>query len=437
MSQELIQSWGRIGSWPHDLIFLNGAIHQLPSFARNIKGLPYGNGRSYGDVCLNPGGGLWNTSALDKFSSFDLKTGVLACEAGVFLGDIQSLAIPRGWILPVSPGTQFVTVGGAIANDVHGKNHHRKATFGNHLKKIELLRTDGSYIECSPNLHSELFYATIGGLGLTGVILKAYIQLMPVESSCLESESIPFRGVREFMELSDASEQDWEYTVSWIDCLSGRSPDGIFLRANHSARANQDNRIANLKHHMMMPCTPPFSLVNKFTLRPFNFLYKNFHKLKPSRQIVDYQSFFYPLDIIVDWNKIYGPRGFYQYQSVIPRLSSIDAIENMLTEISSCGVGSFLAVLKTFSYQKSLGMLSFAQPGLTLALDFPNKGEVTSKLFGRLDAIVAEAGGRLYPAKDMMMSRSMFEAGYPRLKDFLPYRDPGISSSFSKRVMGF
>lgn len=434
MNIEFIHSWGRVGTWPHDVKVLESPNDQLTTFSEGISGLPYGNGRSYGDVCLNPGAGLWKIKSLDNFINFDDKTGLLCCEAGVLLGDIQSLMVPRGWILPVSPGTQFVTVGGAIANDVHGKNHHSKGSFGNHIRKIELLRTDGSRVECGPDLEPELFFATIGGLGLTGIIIRTYIQLMPVNSPWIESEAIPFKGISEFLDLSDSSENDWEYTVSWIDCLSGKDVEGIFFRANHSS---SEKNIDSINRHFAIPFTPPLSLVNEFTLKPFNFIYKNLQKLKRRHHNVHYQSFFYPLDNIIDWNRMYGPKGFYQYQSVIPRTASVDATENMLNEIAHSGTGSFLAVLKTFGMSKSLGMLSFARPGLTLALDFPNEGEKTFNLFNRLDAIVKEAGGRLYPAKDMLMSKDMFESGYPEFKEFQNYRDPGISSAFSRRVMGY
>lgn len=434
MTQGSIESWGRMGRWPHKLSYLANRSDSLPSFGQDIRALAYGNGRSYGDVCLNPDGGLWITSGLTKFISFSQDTGLMSCESGLMLKDIQSLVIPRGWILPVTPGTQRLTVGGAVANDIHGKNHHVKASFGNHVRRIKLLRTDGSSIQCSRELEPELFYATIGGLGLTGVIVEVEIQLAPVLSPWLETETIPYSGVEEFLSLADRSESGWEYTVSWIDCLSARKARGIFMRGNHSQNNYFDKPT---ERELKMPLTPPFSLVNKMTLTPFNYLYRKLEESKAGPSHAHYASFFYPLDNLTNWNKMYGPSGFYQYQSVVPRASGVEAIEGMLEAISKSGMGSFLAVLKTFGSPKSLGMLSFPEPGITLALDFPNQGDKTLKLFDRLDAIVREAGGRLYPAKDARMSRSMFEAGYPRLNEFLAYRDAGISSAFSRRVMGY
>jgi len=399
-----------------------------------MKALAHGNARSYGDVCLNPDGGLWLTSGLNKFISFNQDTGLMSCEAGLLLKDIQSLAIPRGWILPVTPGTQLSTVGGAIANDIHGKNHHDKGSFGNHVKRIKLLKTDGSTIECRRELEPEFFFATIGGLGLTGVIVEVEIQLARVSSPWMETEIISYAGIEEFLLLADSSESEWEYTVSWIDCLSGKKASGIFMRANHSQK-NYD--ASPTKRELEMPFTPPFSLVNKMTLKPFNYLYRRLQESKAGPGRAHYESFFYPLVNLIDWNKMYGPKGFYQYQSVVPRDLGAEALEDMLVAISKSGIGSFLAVLKTFGSPRPLGMLSFPKPGITLALDFPNQGDKTLKLFDRLDAIVKEAGGRLYPAKDARMSRSMFEAGYPRLNEFLAFRDTGISSAFSRRVMGY
>ena len=423
-----------MGRSPHDLSYITDRSEPLPLFSQNIKALAYGNGRSYGDVCLNPDGGLWLTSGLNKFISFNQHTGIICCESGLLLKDIQSLMIPRGWILPVTPGTQLSSVGGAVANDIHGKNHHVKGSFGNHVKRIKLLRTDGSSIECTKDLQPELFSATIGGLGLTGVIVEVEIQLARVSGSWLETESISYTGIAEFLSLADSSENGWEYTVSWIDCLSGKKARGIFMRANHSHKNYGDTPS---RRELKMPMTLPFSLVNKMTLKPFNYFYRKLQESKAGSKHAHYESFFYPLDNLGDWNRMYGPRGFYQYQSVVPRHSGADAIEEMLDEISKSGIGSFLAVLKTFGSPKSLGMLSFPKPGLTLALDFPNHGDKTLELFDRLDAIVKKAGGRLYPAKDARMSRGMFEVGYPRLNEFLAFRDTGISSAFSRRVMGY
>jgi FAD/FMN-containing dehydrogenase len=389
-------------------------------------------GRSYGDVCLNPEGTLWVTTGLDHFIAFDQSAGRLVCEAGVLLRDIQRLVIPRGWILPVTPGTQLVTVGGAIANDVHGKNHHVLGSFGDHVQRLTLIRTDGDVIQCGPRERQDWFAATVGGLGLTGVITQAEIQLRRVPGPWLETETVPYANLGEFFRLADDSDAGWEHTVSWIDCITGGGR-GLLMRGNPT---HAQDRTAPQGRKLTMPIVPPVSLVNRLSLRPFNMAYYHLKKWRAGRAIMHYEPFFYPLDNLLEWNRMYGPKGFFQYQSVVPREVGQDAVQAMLKAIARSGEGSFLAVLKTFGNRQPVGMLSFPQPGVTLALDFPNHGERTQKLFERLDAIVLEAKGRIYPAKDARMPKELFEAGYPRLREFMKYRDPGISSSLSRRLMG-
>lgn len=425
-----VSSWGRLAAPLHDVRVL--ARDELPVqlAATPSPGLAYGMGRSYGDVCLNPGGILWRTAALDRLLAFDERTGRLCCEPGVLLRDIQRVMIPRGWALPVTPGTQIVTVGGAIANDVHGKNHHVRGSFGDHVLSLTLLRTDGRRIVCGPDQDSDWFAATVGGAGLTGLVVQAELQLQRVPGPWLATETIPYADPGEFFALADASEADWEYTVSWIDCLS-RNGRGIFMRANPM----QSDTPEPAPRQRRMPFTPPISAVNKLSLTLFNEAYFRAQQWRAGSTRSHYQGFFYPLDNLLEWNRMYGPRGFYQYQCVVPRASGADAIRAMLDAIRRDGNGSFLAVLKTFGDRTAPGMLSFPRDGVTLALDFPNRPG-TEALFERLDAIVAAAGGRLYMAKDARMPRALFEAGYPRLAEFLPYRDAGISSALSRRLMG-
>jgi FAD/FMN-containing dehydrogenase len=429
-----IMSWGRLSNDEHLIIPLQdrSITPSLIQQGGNAPAIAFGMGRSYGDVSLNPNGPLWLTTGLNHFISFNESTGRLVCEAGVLLKDIQQHFIARGWSLPVTPGSQMVTVGGAIANDVHGKNHHLLGSFGDHVLRIHLVRTTGEEIECSPQQNPEWFAATVGGLGLTGVIVCSEIQLRPTVGPWLDTESIPYANLSEFFLLADSSEKDWEHTVSWVDCMSSKGR-GIFMRANPS-KIGEDNHAQ--KPNKKMPFVPPFSLVNRLTLRPFNASYYSIHKLRSGKRTLHYEPFFYPLDKLLEWNRIYGPKGFYQYQSVVPRDVGFDATQAMLKEIKKSGEGSFLAVLKTFGNRKSLGMLSFPEPGVTLALDFPNNESSTHALFQRLDAIVRESRGRLYPAKDARMPRELFITGYPRLNEFLQYRDPGISSSLSRRLMG-
>tara|TARA_R110001583_G_scaffold195527_1_gene375370 strand:- start:7029 stop:8324 length:1296 start_codon:yes stop_codon:yes gene_type:complete len=428
-----VSSWGNLSRDKHDVHVISRNRNCNNSFQPSSKGICFGLGRSYGDVCLNPGGFLWGMSSIDRILDFDPTSGILRCEAGMLLRDIQQFMVKRGWMLSATPGTQFVTVGGAIANDVHGKNHHVLGSFGDSVISLTLLRSDGEIIICSSDKNSEWLASTIGGIGLTGMILEATIQLRSVSGPWLDTETIPFSNLNEFFELSESSEMHWQQCVSWIDCLSG-SGRGLFNRGNDSLAVSgpipSDSKVS-------IPFTPPVSMVNSLSLKAFNMAYFNKGKMCAGNVIQHYQSFFYPLDNIKHWNRMYGPKGFYQYQSVTPLEDGEYIIQAMLNEISRSGSGSFLAVLKTFGDRQSKGLMSFPQPGVTLALDFPRKGVETDKLFTRLDAIVAEAKGRLYLAKDARMPKKLFEAGYPNLEEFLKYRDPGMSSAMSRRLMGF
>jgi FAD/FMN-containing dehydrogenase len=424
-----VHSWGRLGDFDHQMIPLSDRRRVASQLRGDAAGLAFGMGRSYGDVCLNPGGVLWNTTMLDRFIRFDEINGQLQCEAGLLLRDVQRLIVPRGWMLPVVPGTQLATLGGAVANDIHGKNHHIAGSFGDHVIEIVLTRTDGSRHVLRPG--DARFAATIGGLGLTGVITELTLQLKRIQGPWLQVETQPYKNLTTFFDLADAAEADWEHTVSWIDCVAG-SGRGIFMRANHS---NLQQAAPKSGRSWRMPFVPPVSLVNTLTLKPFNQLYYQLKK-KQTTHLQYYENFFHPLDHLLEWNRMYGPRGFFQYQCVLPRAQGREGVQAMLKQISNAGEGSFLAVLKTFGERPSVGMLSFAQPGVTLALDFTNQGEKTHKLLASLDDIVRDARGRLYPAKDARMPRALFEAGYPRLQEFLSHRDPGISSAMSRRLMG-
>lgn len=432
-----VAAWGRLEQPLHRVTPLRDrhALDLQPASAE-APALPFGNGRSYGDACLNPGQRLWATRALDRFIAFDAATGVIACEAGVLLDEIIAAALPHGWFLPVTPGTRFATLGGAIANDVHGKNHHAAGTFGEHVLSLELARSDGSRRHCSRSENADWFAATIAGLGLTGVIVSARLQLLKVPGEWLATEVLPFDTLATFFALSRESEPHWAYHVAWVDCVHGGrgagDARGIFFRANHSGHDAPPPPV----RERSMPLTPPLSLVNRLSLRAFNSAYFRSHRLRGGPRLQHWRPFFYPLDGVRDWNRLYGPHGFYQHQCVLPRAVEEAAAAELLAAIRASGSGSFLAVLKTFGDRPSAGLLSFPMAGTTLALDFPNEGERTRALLARLDAIVGAAGGRIYPAKDAAMARALFEQGYPRLPEFLPYRDPGISSAMSRRLMG-
>lgn len=433
-------SWGRAHPQPQHLVGLPHRHAALPADGAHL--LPFGNGRSYGDSNLNSDGHLLAGRQLDRFIDFDPATGRLRCEAGVLLSEILRLIVPQGWFLPVTPGTQFVTVGGAIANDVHGKNHHLAGSFGNHVTAFELLRSDGSRRVCSPTEHADWFAATIGGLGLTGLITWAEIQLRRVANPYVDSETLRFGCLEEFFELSLASEADFEYTVSWIDCAfdGKRLGRGLFNRANHAPPQIDPSLIPKglpatvTERALKVPLTPPLSLINSLSLKSFNTLYYNRQRAPSVRAIQHYRPFFYPLDALLEWNRIYGPRGFYQYQCAIPPEHALDATRQLLQAIARSGMGSFLAVLKQFGTPPSRGLLSFPMPGTTLALDFPNQGPRLHRLFAELDAIVQRSGGRLYPAKDGRMGPAVFQSGYARWRDFQSFIDPRFSSDFWRRV---
>lgn len=428
-----IESWGRYPKLPQQAIYADWTDQLSSLQATQLKDgfLPFGNGRSYGDSCLADSGTVLVMKGLNRFIRLDTESGVLRVEAGLTLGEILSVIVPRGWFLPVVPGTRLATVGGAIANDVHGKNHHVRGTFGNHISRLYLWR-DGQKIECSPTQNSELFCATIGGLGLTGVILEAEIALMPVANSQIDTITHRFDRLEDFFTLADRYDKSHEYGVAWIDCLrrgkgSGR---GVYFAGNH---AKYESEIITRQQQFTFPLTPPVSLVNRLSLKAFNELYWHAKPVRPATTRVPYLGYFFPLDGILHWNRMYGRAGFQQYQCVIPKVNAEGAMADILQAIASAHTGSFLAVMKQCGAIASPGLLSFPQEGTSLALDFPNVGKSTV-LFKRLDDITRAAGGRLYPAKDAHMSASDFQRAYPHWKQVEMLRDPAICSHFWRRV---
>ncbi len=435
MGSHVVSSWGNVIRAEHALYRLRSRFDRFPQVLPGSTVLPFGNGRSYGDSCLNAGGALLQTRSLDRFIRFGRDNGVLACEAGVLLADVLRFALPCGWFLPVVPGTAYVTVGGAIANDVHGKNHHRTGTFGGHVRRLELLRSSGERWLCSPVENSEWFAATVGGLGLTGAITWAELQLRRVPGPSMDVETVRFASLDRFFALCDESDRQFEYTVSWIDCLARgrRLGRGLLQRANHIESASRRRSGAR---GISVPLMSPVSLVNAATLRLFNTLHFYRRRAAHTRDVTDFRPFFFPLDRIRHWNRLYGPRGFYQYQCVLPGRSGPEVTARLLETVARSGLGSFLAVLKRFGALSSPGMLSFPREGVTVALDFPNKGPFVERLFRELDEVVGAAGGRLYPAKDGRMPGELFRSGYPQWPQFARYIDPGCSSSFWRRVTG-
>lgn len=427
------QSWGRYPKFiPYKII--RPHWRNEITLSQSEQQLCYGMGRSYGDSCLNSNGILIDTTGLSKILHFNFETGLIRCESGVTIADLIKQYLHLGWFVPVTPGTKFITIGGAIANDIHGKNHHRMGNFGNHVIQFELLRSNGERLICSRSENSEMFSATVGGLGLTGMITWAEFQMKKIPSSIIESESIKFETIDEFLELSFESDIKFEYSVAWIDCASsGRKLGrGIFTQGNHKETKGNDFKWKD--NHISFSMEAPSTLLNSLTIKTFNFLYFNKQIPKIQRNEINFDTFFYPLDKILDWNKMYGKRGFLQYQMVIPFENGSKILTEILRKIASAREGSFLAVLKTFGDIPAEGMMSFPRPGITLALDFRFNGERTLKLLGYLDTIVRECGGAVYPAKDARMTHESFITYFPRYKEFSQYIDPSFTSDFWKRV---
>ena len=425
------QPWGRLQP-PASRLRDLGNPPDLSAGGGDGTLLPFGIGRSYGDSCMNSAGVLLGTRSQRGVLAFDPAAGILRAEAGILFSEILDVIVPKGWFLPVTPGTQFVTLGGAVANDVHGKNHHGAGTLGCHVTALELARSDGSRLRCSATENPELFAATIGGLGLTGVILWCEIRLKRVAGRGIHMVSRRFGSLDEFFALSRELSSSFEYTVSWIDCLAGGSAlgRGWFMAGTHAPPEEQ--RAFKASRGLNFFLEPPVSLVNALTLRAFNFLY--YHRPVPQTQVTDYLPFFYPLDAVRNWNRMYGPRGFYQFQCVLPLETGERGIRDILLKIARRREGSFLAVLKEFGDVASPGLLSFPRPGPTLALDFPNRGAKTVALLKHLEAMVMEAGGALYPAKDALLSPDTFRRSYPRWEALERLRDPVMNSDFWRRV---
>jgi decaprenylphospho-beta-D-ribofuranose 2-oxidase len=395
--------------------------------AHNMDGwqelIPRGLGRCYGDSSLSTN--ILSTLKFNRFLDFDRERGVLRCQSGVSLREILDLVVPAGWFLPVTPGTKFVTLGGAIAADVHGKNHHSEGAFSAHLDRFALLAPGGLVYECSRTENADIFWATCGGQGLTGLILEGTFRLKKIETAYIKEESIKTKNVHELFKLFESS-MHFTYSVAWIDCLAkgnnlGR---GILLNGEHAKMAdlNKDSqRKAPLtlpkKGKIMVPVKIPFSLINPLTVKAFNGLYYGKAKSGRHEHIVDYDTYFYPLDSVLHWNRVYGKKGFAQYQFALPPATSYDGIVKMLELIAQERFPSFVSVLKYFGKGET-GPIAFPMEGYMLAMDFP----ITDRLFpflDRLDQIVVDAGGRIYLTKDSRMKPEIFQKGYPRLPEFL------------------
>lgn len=427
-------SWGlcRADDIPRQEYYWQEELTRM--FEQSDSLLVSGNKRSYGDSCLNSHGCNASTLKYNRFVTFDRNNGRITCCSGLQLSELNDYTIPLGWFVPVTPGTKAVTLGGMIANDVHGKNHHIAGTFGNHVKRIGLMRSDTGAINCSLDENPELFAATIGGLGLTGAIMQSEVQLKPVPSSLLFVENHAFCSFREFNQLSDASDAGWEYTVAWLDGSSVKKHcvNGIFSRGNHLK-----DKVAHLSKSSRktfdVPFIAPNWLLNHYSMQYFNRLYFA-HMKQKSETIQNYDTFFYPLDGLNHWSRLYGKRGFFQYQCVLPSKDGLAIVNELLIMAKNHNQVPYLSVLKRFGKVQSVGLMSFPQEGYSLAIDFPNCGAKTLELLSEFDVLVTQNQGRIYPAKDARMAASTFASMYPELDNFKRYVDPKCSSDFWRRV---
>lgn len=388
------------------------SLQKIKDFVKsNNEIIARGNGRCYGDASLSEH--IFSTKRLNKFISFDRLNGIIECESGVLLSDILEVVVPQGYFLYVTPGTKFISVGGAIASDVHGKNHHAEGCFSEYVIEFSLLNENGEVLKCSREENSEKFWSTIGGMGLTGIILSAKFKLKNIETAYIRQESIKAENLDEIFKLFEESES-WTYNVAWIDCLQtgkniGRS---IMMRGEHAFKHQlpkklQENPLRlKKKFSPAVPFYFPNFVLNNLTVKLFNLLYFNKQRSKEIKNYIDYETFFYPLDAVNDWNKIYGKTGFIQYQMVIPKEKGKEGMKRILETIAKSGNGSFLAVLKLFGKNNPEAYNSFPFEGYTLALDFKVNSKLKN-LVEKLDAIVEEFGGRIYLTKDSMSKSSL------------------------------
>ncbi|RYY53921.1 MAG: FAD-binding oxidoreductase [Chitinophagaceae bacterium] len=417
--KKTIANWGNYPAMVSDETVFSLTDEAKNYVAKEEGFIPRGNGRCYGDASL--AAHTLSTLKYDKILSFDTAKGILHCQSGLTLDRILEVIVPKGWFLPVTPGTKFITIGGAVASDVHGKNHHVDGSFSSHILEMEILTGDDQVLTCSPTINSDLFQATCGGMGLTGVITTVKFDLKKIESSFIKQRQLKAENLEQLIEYFEKYSH-YTYSMAWIDCLKkgknfGRS---ILIMGEHATvdQLSESQKKEPLKLPGKKKITFPFNLpswvLNTFTVKAFNFLYYGKNFKKEINSVIPYEPFFYPLDAIHHWNRGYGKKGFVQYQFVLP-LESKQGLVEIMRKISDRGMGSFLAVLKVFGKQDDL--ISFPMEGYTLALDFPVRKNLFAFL-DELDQVVLAYGGRLYMSKDARMQPAILEAGYPRLNEF-------------------
>lgn len=416
-----LSGWGRYPRVEARLLAPGDQDGVLAAIAAEATLIARGNGRAYGDAALNQAATL-SMLGCRGILAFDAQSGRITVAAGLLLADLIAAVLPQGWFVPVSPGTKFVTIGGMLAADVHGKNHHSAGCFGDHVEAFDLALADGRVVRCTPDgPAADIFAATRGAMGLTGIILTVTFRLVAVASGYIRQHTHRAANLTEVMALFERS-QGWTYSVAWIDCLArGAALGRALLYLGEHARPDElppgQQALPPARRVMRVPADFPGWALNRWSVRAFNELY--YRRGRPGVALVDYDRYFYPLDALLEWNRIYGRRGFLEYQCVLPKAASAAGLAALLGRVAASGVGSFLSVLKLFGAQR--GVLSFPLEGYTLALDFPATPAVLA-LLRELDAIVADHGGRLYLAKDSRMDPALFRRGYPGLAAFQALR---------------
>jgi decaprenylphospho-beta-D-ribofuranose 2-oxidase len=419
----LISGWGNYPRRDAPLITAREPDDLPRRIAANATIIARGAGRAYGDAAIGSDATLAMTG-LDRMIAFDPETLSLTVEAGVTLARILDVFVRRGLFPPVVPGTRYVTVGGMVAANVHGKNHHKVGGFGSHVERLTLVGADGEAHVCSPTHNTELFRATIGGMGLTGVIRDVTFRLQRIGSAFVRNETVIAPDLDAVFRAFEES-RDWTYTVAWIDSLArgGALGRSVLFRGEHALRSELDPHHAAAGYHasgskLAVPFHPPGVILNRLSVRAFNALYFNGHR--PGTAVVPLLKYFFPLDAIEHWNRLYGRSGFVQYQCVIPKSRSREALGEILELVAARGSPSFLTVLKLLGPDDA-GLLAFPLEGYTLTLDF-HATATALQLAAELDRRVMNFGGRVYLAKDACQSPALVEAGYPQLNAFRTFR---------------
>lgn len=430
------------GNWPRrDCVTVSTGQYARLVAASAEAGIARGLGRAYGDAALCHDGRVVLMERLDHLLELDPERGVLRAEAGTSLSAVLDAIVPRGFFVPVTPGTCRVTLGGCVAADVHGKNHHHDGAFTSHVESLSLFTPALGELRCSELDHPELFHATCGGMGLTGLIGELALRLRRIESAYVVARHHSTADLDELLARFESGDGDDDYTVSWLDALSGR---GIFMAGHHAARGELPSRLAQAplklapKPMRTVPFTLPFSPFVRPAVAAFNALYRRRHAGNGEPFVVDYRSYFYPLDGLEHWNRLHGRRGFTQYQCVLPPERARDGLAEILKRVRESGVPPTLAVLKRMG-DEGPGMLSFPRAGYTLALDLPVAGEAAMRLAAALDEVTLDGGGRVYLAKDACLTPVAFRAMYPRYREWLAVKrrvDPDnlMRSALSARL---